>query len=97
MAWTTYSWMWLLIGNASGLFIGGWIGFVIGVRTTREQWKEALLLVIAVMIVSCWVASVVCSMWMGYVIPMGVHTVTGVVVGGLFGKDALRRLQRNGG
>jgi len=95
--WTETSWIWLLIGEMTGLMLGGFVGFVIGVRTAKEQWREAVLMIIAVMIVGCWVASVICSMAIGYVIPVGIHTVAGVVTGGLFGKDALHRVQRDGG
>jgi len=97
MAWTASSWIWLLIGNTTGLILGGLVGFVLGVRTSQDEWREALLMIIATMIVGCWVASVICSLVIGYVIPVGIHTVTGVVTGGLFGKDALRKVQQNGG
>jgi len=97
MIWTASSIAWLLIGEASGLLVGGMVGFVIGVRVHREHWREAMMMAMAVMIVGAWVASVVCSMAISYVIPVGVHSIAGVVVGSLFGKDALRKLSQNGG
>ena len=97
MQWTEFSLIWLLLGECTGLLAGGFIGFVIGIRSAKEEWRDALLMVIALLIVGTWIAAVICSMAIGYVIPVGIHTVAGVVVGSLFGKDAVRRIVQNGG
>lgn len=83
------------IGTAAGFFGGLLLGFVLGVSVKQTEVKELMRLLMAIVILLVWIAAFVCSVTIGYEIPIGIHTVAGLVAGWLFGVDRLVR--RNGG
>jgi len=78
-------------------FLGGLaIGFVIGRVTKGQPGREAIAPILGTAILLVWIVGFICSITIGYSIPIGIHTVAGIAAGYFFSQDVLRRRIRNG-
>jgi len=78
---------WISVGFLPGLVVG----FFVGLNVRRAQAREIAATILGVLILLAWIASVICSITIGYQIPLGIHTVAGLAAGWFFGQDVLRR------
>lgn len=83
----------VLVGAIPGLVVG----FTIGVLTKPEQARQHFALGICALVFAAWLLVVVLSATQGLKIDPGVHTVTGLAAGWLFGKDMAKRWRNGGG